>query len=116
MATTETQRGVGARDAWLAQTTDPVLEPGLPIIDPHHHVWDHPGSRYMLDEIVRDTDSGHSELATVFVECASMYRADGPEAMRPVGETEFVNGIAAMSASGQYGDTRIAAGIVRLDP
>ena len=95
MATTETQRGVGARDAWLAQTTEPVLEPALPIIDPHHHLWDHPGSRYMLDEILRDTGSGHRVLATVFVECASMYRADGPEAMRPVGETEFVNGIAA---------------------
>src|ERR1039457_4830549 len=91
MATNETQRRVGARDAWLAQTTEPVLEPGLPIIDPHHHLWDHPGSRYLLDEILRDTDSGHSVLATVFVECASMYRADGPEAMRPVGETEFVN-------------------------
>ncbi len=112
MATTETQRGVGARDAWLAQTTEPVLEPALPIIDPHHHLWDHPGSRYMLDEILRDTGSGHRVLATVFVECASMYRADGPEAMRPVGETEFVNGIAAQSASGQYGETRIAVGIV----
>ncbi len=112
MATTETQRGVGARDAWLAQTTEPVLEPALPIIDPHHHLWDHPGSRYMLDEILRDTGSGHRVLATVFVECASMYRADGPEAIRPVGETEFVNGIAAQSASGQYGETRIAVGIV----
>jgi predicted TIM-barrel fold metal-dependent hydrolase len=61
---------------------------------------------------LRDTSSGHRVLATVFVECMSMYRADGPESMRPVGETEFVNGIAAQSASGQYGETRIAAGIV----
>src|SRR6202795_5174511 len=88
------------------------IEAELAIIDPHHHLWDHPGSRYMLDEIVEDTASGHRVLATVFVECMSMYRADGPAAMRPVGETEFVNGIAAQSASGQYGDTRIAAGIV----
>ena len=107
MATTEKDR-----DAWLAQVTEDALEPDLPIVDPHHHLWDHPGSRYMLDEILRDTNSGHRVLATVFVECMSMYRADGPESMRPVGETEFVNGIAAQSASGQYGDTRVAAGIV----
>src|SRR5208282_2002987 len=100
------------RDAWLAQVSEAALEPELPIVDPHHHLWDHPDSRYMLDEIVRDTASGHRVLATVFVECLSMYRADGPEPMRPVGETEFVNGIAAQSASGQYGETRVAAGIV----
>jgi len=100
------------RDAWLAQQVEPPLEPTLPIIDPHHHLWDHPQSRYLLDEILRDTNSGHLVVATVFVECLSMYRADGPEPMRPVGETEFVNGIAAQSASGQYGATRVAAGIV----
>ena len=100
------------RDAWLAQVNEPALEADLPIVDPHHHLWDHPGSRYMLDEVLRDTGSGHRVLATVFVECMSMYRADGPDPLRPVGETEFVNGIAAQSASGQYGDTRIAAGIV----
>jgi len=93
-------------------SNEAVLEPELPIIDPHHHLWDHPGSRYMLDEIVDDTGSGHRVLATVFVECMSMYRADGPPAMKPVGETEFVNGIAAQSASGRYGETRVAAGIV----
>ncbi len=100
------------RNTWLAQVSEAALEPELPIVDPHHHLWDHPGSRYMLDEIVRDTASGHRVLATVFVECLSMYRADGPESMRPVGETEFVNGIAAQSASGQYSETRVAAGIV----
>ena len=100
------------RDAWLAKVREDAIEPDLPIVDPHHHLWDHPGSRCMLDEIMRDTNSGHRVLATVFVECMSMYCADGPESMRPVGETEFVNGIAAQSASGQYGDTRVAAGIV----
>jgi predicted TIM-barrel fold metal-dependent hydrolase len=99
-------------DAWLDQVRESALEPALPIIDPHHHLWDHPQSRYLLDEILRDTGSGHRVIATVFVECMSMYRADGPDAMKPVGETEFVNGIAAQSASGQYGDTRVAAGIV----
>lgn len=100
------------REAWLAKVIEEPLEPALPIIDPHHHLWDHPGSRYLLDEILHDTGSGHRVIATVFVECMSMYRADEDVAMKPVGETEFVNGIAAQSASGGYGDTRIAAGIV----
>jgi len=97
---------------WLAQVAEPILEPDLPICDPHHHLWDHPGSRYLLDELLADARSGHNVVSTVFVECASMYRADGPEAMRPVGETEFVNGIAAMTASGAYGPIRACAGIV----
>ena len=99
-------------DAWLGLVREDALEPDRPIIDPHHHLWDHAGSRYLLDELLRDTGSGHHVVATVFVECMSMYRADGSEPMRPVGETEFVNGVAAQSASGRYGDTRVAAGIV----
>ncbi|MBT7646507.1 MAG: amidohydrolase family protein, partial [Rhodospirillaceae bacterium] len=72
----------------------------------------YPGSRYLLDELLADLGSGHNIVATVFVECSAMYRAGGAPTMRPVGETEFVNGIGAMSASGGYGDTRIAAGII----
>ncbi len=98
--------------AWLAQVQEPIVDPDLPICDPHHHLWDHPGSRYLLDELLADLRSGHNVVSTVFVECASMYRADGPEALRPVGETEFVNGIAAMTASGGYGNIRACAGIV----
>ena len=100
------------RAKWLAQVTEEILEPALPICDPHHHLWDHPGRRYLLDELLADTGSGHNVVATVFVECMSMYRAAGPAALRPVGETEFVNGVAAMSASGGFGPTRVAAGIV----
>ena len=98
--------------------TEEVIDPGLPICDPHHHLWDHHGQRYLLDELLADTGQAdaqgarHNVRSTVYVECASMYRADGPETLRPVGETEFVNGIAAMSASGGYGSTRVAAGIV----
>ncbi|HUY28562.1 MAG TPA: amidohydrolase family protein [Candidatus Binataceae bacterium] len=103
---------VTERDSWLAQANEEPLEPALPIIDPHHHLWDHPGSRYLLEEILSDTGSGHRVIATVFVECMSMYRAEGAAPMKPVGETEFVNGVAAQSASGGYGETRIAAGIV----
>ena len=100
------------RDAWLAQVTEDVIEPDLPICDPHHHLWDYPESRYLLDELLNDIGSGHNVTSTVFMECGAMYRADGPEALKPVGETEFVNGIAAMSASGGYGDARACAAIV----
>jgi predicted TIM-barrel fold metal-dependent hydrolase len=100
------------RVAWLAQVEEDILEPERLICDPHHHLWDHPDSRYLLDEVLADVVSGHNVVSTVFVECAAMYRADGPEAMRPVGETEFVNGVAAMSASGGYGEIRACAGIV----
>jgi len=102
---------IGSSD-WLDQVTEEILEPDLPICDPHHHLWDHEQSRYLLDELLADTGSGHNVVSTVFVECASMYRASGPEAMRPVGETEFVNGVAAMSASGGYGSTSACLGIV----
>ncbi|MEQ8858601.1 MAG: amidohydrolase family protein [Pseudomonadales bacterium] len=98
--------------SWLDQVREDIVEPDLPICDPHHHLWDHPDSRYLLDELLDDIRSGHKVVSTVFVECASMYRAEGPEAMRPVGETEFVNGVAAMSASGRYGTVRACAGIV----
>ncbi|MDG1206283.1 MAG: amidohydrolase family protein [Pseudomonadales bacterium] len=97
---------------WLDQIKEETLEPELPICDPHHHLWDHPGSRYLLDELQQDTGTGHNICSTVFVECSSMYRAQGPVSLAPIGETEFVQGIAAMSASGQYGSTRVASGIV----
>ncbi|HEX7885792.1 MAG TPA: amidohydrolase family protein [Phenylobacterium sp.] len=106
-----------------------ILEPELPIVDPHHHLWDmrafmaqapdhpfmtaiQPAGRYLLDELMADTTSGHNILATVFLECGAFYKADGPVELRPVGETEVVNGVAAMSASGTYGDFRACAGIV----
>jgi L-fuconolactonase len=98
--------------AWLDLVREEVIEPDLEICDPHHHLWDHPQSRYLLDELLADTGDGHRVTSTVFVECASMYTAHAPQALQPVGETEFVNGIAAMSASGQYGETRVCAGIV----
>ena len=89
-----------------------ILDPDLLICDPHHHLWDFPTSRYLLDELLADTGSGHRIDSTVFVECTSMYRATGPERFKPVGETEFVNGVAAISASGGYGRTRACLGIV----
>src|SRR5262245_60706680 len=100
-------------EKWLSQApSEPILQPELPIIDTHHHLWQRPDHRYLLDELLADLTTGHNVVATVFLECHAMYRAHGPVEMRPVGETEFVAGIAAMSASGLYGASRIAAGIV----
>jgi predicted TIM-barrel fold metal-dependent hydrolase len=105
-------RPEGDNSSWLAQQPEEVLEPGLPICDPHHHLWDFEQHRYLLPDLLADVGSGHAVGSTVFIECMSMYRADGPEQLRPVGETEFVNGAAAMSASGRYGPVRACAGIV----
>jgi len=117
-APTQYGRSIQApNEVWLAkQPQEPILDRDLPIVDTHHHFWDRPaerpGHRYLLDELLADINTGHNIVATVFLECRSMYRAHGPQEMRPIGETEFVNGIAAMSTSGGYGQTRIAAGIV----
>jgi predicted TIM-barrel fold metal-dependent hydrolase len=98
--------------AWLAQRKEEILEPALEIVDPHHHLWDRDGHRYLLDQLLADTGSGHNITQSVFIECGSMFRADGPAEMKPVGETEFVNGTSAMSASGRYGKSRLCAAIV----
>ena len=102
---------------WLALAQEPTLEPELPICDPHHHFWDFrtermPYQRYLLHELAADINSGHNVRSTVFIEARAMYRADGPEEMRSVGEVEFVQGLAAASASGLYGPGRAAAAIV----
>ena len=99
-------------ETWLARRKEEILEPELEIVDPHHHLWDHDDYRFLLGELLADTSSGHNITRTVFIECGSMYRADGPVEMKPVGETEFVNGTAAMSASGRYGTMRLCSGIV----
>jgi L-fuconolactonase len=102
---------------WLALTVEPTVEPEIPICDPHHHFWDLrtarlPYQRYLLHELAADIHAGHNVRSTVFVEARAMYRATGPEEMRPVGEVEFVQGLAAASASGLYGPGRAAAAIV----
>jgi predicted TIM-barrel fold metal-dependent hydrolase len=111
-------------DRWLSQEApEEVLEPDLPIVDPHHHLWDirsftmqpHMGFEqkvYLCEEISNDiTESGHNIVQTVFAQCGAFYRAAGPESMKCVGETEFVHGIVAMSNSGIYGEARLCTGI-----
>ncbi|MBR0660946.1 amidohydrolase family protein [Neoroseomonas oryzicola] len=105
-------RQIAVRPEWLAQRREEPLDPALPIVDPHHHLWDREAECYLLDDLLRDTAEGHDIRATVFIQCGSMYRASGPEEARSLGETEFVNGIAAASASGTYGPTRACAGII----
>jgi L-fuconolactonase len=100
------------RQAWLDRWKEPILEPDLAIIDPHHHLWVRPDWRYLLDDLLADTGSGHRIIATVFVQAVSMERDSGPVEMRPVGETEFINGVAAVCASGYCGKTRACSGIV----
>ncbi|MCA1661339.1 MAG: amidohydrolase family protein [Novosphingobium sp.] len=111
--------------------TEAILEPGLRIVDPHHHLWDlrpllpaFPEPRhsfletigrsphYTFDQLLGDLQTGHRVVATVFMECGAFYRAGADDALKPVGEVEYVNGVAAQSASGLYGELRACAGIV----
>ncbi|TMM49789.1 amidohydrolase family protein [Qipengyuania marisflavi] len=111
--------------------SEAILEPDLPIIDPHHHLWDlravvpafpephHPfvaalagAAHYTFDALHADTHSGHNVIGTVFMECGAFYNASRGEALKSVGEVEFVNGVAAQGASGLYGKYRPCAGIV----
>jgi L-fuconolactonase len=91
---------------------EPIIDPGLSIVDAHHHLFERPALRYMLDEYLVDVGAGHNIVASVYVETKEMARPDGPEVLRPLGEVEFANGVAAMSASGRYGSCRVAAAIV----
>ena len=97
---------------WRALHREDILDPDLPIVDPHHHLWERAGNRYLLDEHLADVRTGHNIKATVFVECGSFYRANSQAAMAPIGEVEFANGVGAITASGSYGPTLVCAGIV----
>ena len=102
---------------WLALTQETTLEPEIAICDPHHHFWDLrpdriPYQRYLLHELAADLNCGHNVRSTVFIEARAMYRPAGPVELRPVGEIEFVQGLAAASATGLYGPSRAASAIV----
>lgn len=86
-----------------------IINPGLPICDAHHHLWDRPGDRYLVEEFLKDTGGGHRIAKSVFIGCKTMYRQDGPPKMQPVGETEFIERI---TAPAQKSATKVAAGIV----
>lgn len=111
-ATASNNAHVRPNEEWLALRQEEVLDPQIPVIDSHHHIWDRPNNRYLLDAFRHDLQCGHEMLATVHLECGAMYRAKGPREMKPVGETEFITGIAAMFASGNYGPTHACAAMV----
>src|SRR5271169_4992751 len=101
------------RPEWLDRRREEIIEPDLPIVDPHHHLVDRPETgRYLMPDLLADLGAGHNITTTVYLEWLSMYRAEGPAELRPIGEIEFANGVAAMTASGTYGKTRVCAGIV----
>ncbi|MEX1034013.1 MAG: amidohydrolase family protein [Cellvibrionaceae bacterium] len=101
---------------WLLAVREDIIEPERPIIDPHHHLWERRrGSDYLLEDLWADTGSGHAIKKTVFVECHAKYRREGPEHLRPVGETEFVADIAAQSRRGGPEHAVIAAIIAHAD-
>lgn len=91
---------------------EPIIDPDLPLIDTHHHLYVRPDVDYMLPELLADLNTGHDIRATIYVETRFMSRPDGPEHLRPLGEIEFANGIGAMGASGFFGPCRFAAAIV----
>lgn len=82
-------------DEWLAQVQEEIVDPDREIIDPHHHLWPSEQMGYNVDEFLRDMNSGHKIIKTVFMECGASYRKDGPDHLKPVGETEFVTAAAA---------------------
>jgi L-fuconolactonase len=100
------------RPAWLGRRQEKILDPNLEIVDAHHHLWHRDDWRYLTEELLEDTSSGHNIVATVFMQAQTMYREDAVPGMKPVGETEFANGVAAIGASGRYGKTRACAAIV----
>lgn len=108
-------RNTEALNLWHQQMpTEPALEPDLPIIDAHHHLWDIPAvaNQYLFHDLIADIGQGHNIIATVYVEAHAMYLRDGPEHLKPVGEVAFANGVAAMAASGIYGHCKLADAIV----
>ena len=99
MKAAEVVRGMTSPELaeWLALVQEEILDPEMPICDPHHHNWERPGSHYLLDDLHADTGTGHRVTSTVYIECMASYRDTGEEEERPLGETEMVAGLAAAS-------------------
>src|SRR5260370_41180084 len=97
------QRHLPIRKDWLAATQEEALEPERPIIDPHHHLWDRPGNRYLFHDLMEALNGGHNIRPTVFLECREMYPCEGPPELPPLGATHLVARLSAISAAGNYG-------------
>ena len=100
------------REDWLALVREEIVEPERPIVDPHHHFFlnsEHGFDDYLLEHYWGDTGDGHKVEQTVFVECSAEYRTEGPEELKPVGQTEWVDGLAAETAKAPAGASRVSA-------
>ncbi|MDB5412207.1 MAG: amidohydrolase [Rubritepida sp.] len=113
-ASLNSMKQVAIREAWLDLLQEDILEPSLPIVDPHHHIWDHNGERYLLEELMRDTGTGHNIRSTVFVQCASKYDMDAIPERRSLGETRFITSIAVASEADKSTPTLACAGIIGM--
>lgn len=100
------------RDEWLDRRCEEILEPALPIVDSHHHFYDRPGWRYLPEDYLHDARSGHAVRTSVYMQALTRYRTEGPEAFRPVGETEYVAGLADRLQAHEPSAPHVAAGIV----
>jgi L-fuconolactonase len=98
------------REDWLKLTFEEALEPELQICDPHHHLWYRANHPYNLENLLQDISGGHHITKTVFIESKMMLREQGPEEMKPVGETEYVHRV--VSGSNHNSQVEVAAGIV----
>jgi predicted TIM-barrel fold metal-dependent hydrolase len=107
--TTTSSNYLPVREDWLAQGKEAAIEPDLPIVDAHHHFYERPGWNYKADEYLADTASGHNIVASVYMQALTRYRHDGDEALRPVGETEYVRQVADQYSASK---TKVARGIV----
>ena len=100
-------------DEWLAQVTEDIIEPDLPIVDPHHHLWNRDWQIYEIEDLLKDTGSGHNVIKTLYMECGSSYHETGPEHLKPVGETEYV--ISQLKKGQEIGGAEIAGIIGKAD-
>jgi L-fuconolactonase len=87
-----------------------ILFPDLPICDSHHHFFKLPDFTYMLPDLMKDISTGHNIVSTVYVDARTGYRETGPEPLKPIGETEFVENLVSNSKISRQID--IAAGIL----
>ena len=99
MAAPKTAEGIApgflpVRLEWLGQHQEAALEPGLPIVDPHHHLWDNTSGVYLMPELLADVRSGHNIISTVFMECRAMYRTGGDPDLAPIGDRRHREGFA----------------------
>jgi L-fuconolactonase len=99
---------------WLSQVREDVIDPAREIVDPHHHLWPKPHLSYDLEELWSDTQDGHNVVQTVFMECGASYRKDGPDHLKPVGETEFIAAASARAAKDRS-KAQIAALVAHAD-